>query len=196
MTTTQLCLLVRGGVHDGKLIPIQTPFLIGRAPECNLRPASLAVSGRHCLIEECRGNPVVRDLDSTNGTFLNDNRLMDPCELRDGAELRVGPLTFRVFDVSAHTTEEPEVPAMRPRDSEDTVVNRDVVGACDTVVNDDRLTDDEVAKLLLAEDESDVEPATSEAVMRVLDVIEEPAVVQPTAAAAKDILRQMRRSKK
>ncbi len=82
-------LVVVGGVYNGRVIPILAPFLIGRAAECNLRQA---ISLKHCVIEEREGRIVVRDLDSTNGTFLNDYLLTRGCPLREGDDLRVGPL--------------------------------------------------------------------------------------------------------
>lgn len=94
-------LVVVGGPHDGKVLPVQLPFMVGRAAECHLRPASVAVSALHCAIEDRQGRPVVRDLGSTNGTFVNGVRLTCEFPLRDSDELRVGPLRFlvRVYDL-------------------------------------------------------------------------------------------------
>jgi len=94
-------LVVVGGVHDGRVLPVQPPFLIGRGVECNLRPASDAVSLRHCAIQNRQGRPVILDLGSTNGTFVNGVQLTCDFPLRDGDELRVGPLHLlvRVYDL-------------------------------------------------------------------------------------------------
>lgn len=94
-------LVVVGGVHDGRVLPVQPPFLIGRAAECNLRPASEGVSMRHCAIESRQGRPVILDLGSANGTFVNGVQLTCDFPLRDGDELCVGPLHFfvRVYDL-------------------------------------------------------------------------------------------------
>lgn len=78
-------------VRVGKL-----PFLMGRDPHCELRPASRAISQRHCQLFEAKGRLFVRDLASTNGTFVNDVRIDSDTELRDGDLLRVGPLAFVV----------------------------------------------------------------------------------------------------
>ncbi|MGL4422649.1 MAG: FHA domain-containing protein, partial [Gemmataceae bacterium] len=69
-------LMVASGVHQGKVIPVAgAQFLIGRDPECQLRPASQAVSKQHCAIV-VRGTQVfLKDFGSTNGTFLNDTQL-------------------------------------------------------------------------------------------------------------------------
>ena len=92
-------LVVATGVHQGKVIPVPgTQFLIGRDPECQLRPASQAVSKQHCAIL-VRGEQVfVKDYGSTNGTFLNDEQLPanSELELKSGVRLRMGPLDFTV----------------------------------------------------------------------------------------------------
>jgi pSer/pThr/pTyr-binding forkhead associated (FHA) protein len=93
----KLRLVVAGGVHDSKAIPINLPqFVIGRDPQCQLRPASAAISKRHCAIM-VRGSQVfVRDFGSTNGTFVNGELVQGETELHDGDALKVGPLQFTV----------------------------------------------------------------------------------------------------
>jgi pSer/pThr/pTyr-binding forkhead associated (FHA) protein len=93
----KLRLIVVGGVHEGKAIPINLPqFVIGRDPQCQLRPASAAISKRHCAIM-VRGSQVfVRDFGSTNGTFANGELVQGEVELRNGDKLKVGPLEFTV----------------------------------------------------------------------------------------------------
>ncbi|MFO0823946.1 MAG: hypothetical protein U0792_12690 [Gemmataceae bacterium] len=87
------------------------------------------------------------------------------------------------------------LPTETPLNPNETVVNQDVQGADETVMNAPSMTDDEAARLLLVGDCEDEETnpnaATSEAVMRTLDAIEEPAA-PPTAPAASDIPGQMR----
>ncbi len=93
----KLRLIVVGGVHEGKAIPITLPqFVIGRDPQCQLRPASAAISKRHCAVL-VRGSQVfVRDFGSTNGTFVNGELVQGEVELHDGDQLKVGPLEFTV----------------------------------------------------------------------------------------------------
>jgi pSer/pThr/pTyr-binding forkhead associated (FHA) protein len=92
-------LVVATGVHQGKVIPILgTEFLIGRDPQCQLRPASQAVSKQHCAVLIRDGKVFVRDFGSTNGTFLN-NEPVTPngeAELKPDDRLRIGPLDFSV----------------------------------------------------------------------------------------------------
>ncbi len=90
-------LVVGQGAAKGKLIPISLPqFVIGRDSKCHLRPVSQTISKRHCelLIREERA--FVKDLGSTNGTFINDVPVKGERELHDGDVLKVGPLDFQV----------------------------------------------------------------------------------------------------
>lgn len=90
-------LVMSSGKSEGKIIPITlSQFLIGRDPQCHLRPASAAISKRHCALI-VRGNKAfVRDFDSTNGTFVNDEAVKGERELHDQDILKIGPLLFAV----------------------------------------------------------------------------------------------------
>ncbi|HTK78471.1 MAG TPA: FHA domain-containing protein [Gemmataceae bacterium] len=93
----KLSLVVASGVHEGKAIPITTPqFVIGRDEQCQLRPASPAISKRHCALMVRGGQVFVRDFGSTNGTFVNGQLVEGEVELFDRDLLKVGPLEFRV----------------------------------------------------------------------------------------------------
>jgi pSer/pThr/pTyr-binding forkhead associated (FHA) protein len=85
------------GKMEGKSIPIKIPqFLIGRDPQCNLRPASALISKKHCALL-VRGDQVfVRDFNSTNGTRVNDQVVKGEQELQNQDNLMIGPLLFRV----------------------------------------------------------------------------------------------------
>jgi len=92
-------LVVATGVHQGKVIPILgAEFLIGRDPQCQLRPASQAVSKQHCAVLVRDGKIFVKDYGSTNGTFLNDSPITPngEVEVRADDRLRIGPLDFSV----------------------------------------------------------------------------------------------------
>lgn len=85
------------GKGQGKQIPITlSQFVIGRDPECQLRPASAAVSKRHCAVIVRGETAFVRDFESTNGTFVNDEQVKGEKELKDADLLKVGPLLFTV----------------------------------------------------------------------------------------------------
>ena len=71
---------------------------IGRAVECEIVITSKRVSRRHSSIRREEWQVVLQDLDSTNGTFLNDERVMTPQPLHDGDHITIGDVTFVFHD--------------------------------------------------------------------------------------------------
>jgi predicted component of type VI protein secretion system len=94
----KLSLVVKGsGKQEGKVLAIPlAQFVIGRDPQCHLRPASPMISKRHCALLQRDGKAFVRDFDSTNGTFVNDQPVKGEVELKNDDTLKVGPLQFVV----------------------------------------------------------------------------------------------------
>jgi predicted component of type VI protein secretion system len=85
------------GRSEGQVIPVNlAQFVIGRDAQCNLRPASALISKRHCALIIRGEKAFIRDFDSTNGTFLNDQPVKDEIELHAKDNLKVGPLLFEV----------------------------------------------------------------------------------------------------
>ncbi len=71
------------------------PFLIGRDPGANLHIDALSVSWQHAQIAQRGGGHAIRDLGSTNGTFVNDTRLTDEAHrLQTEDTIRIGPRLF------------------------------------------------------------------------------------------------------
>jgi predicted component of type VI protein secretion system len=109
-------------IRAGKVIPVtMSPFVIGRNPKCHLRPASVAVSTRHCAIWQKGERVIVRDLGSSNGTFVNGQRVHDRKEIQDGDRLQVGPLSFNVSvrKGPAVNEQKPLSPSKPPDDGND-----------------------------------------------------------------------------
>ena len=90
--------VLRPANHFGEVIRVAgSTFLIGRDPKCQLRPASAQISRCHCELKVCDGTIFVHDLNSANGTFVNDQPVQAVEELHHEDRLRVGPLEFEVF---------------------------------------------------------------------------------------------------
>src|SRR6266478_7597575 len=101
--------VVTAGKMHGKSIPILLPeFVIGRDPDCQLRPASPLISKKHCAFI-IRGNKAsVRDFGSTNGTTVNDEPLQGEREIVNDDIVKVGPIEFRVeLEVTAAVRQTP-----------------------------------------------------------------------------------------
>jgi pSer/pThr/pTyr-binding forkhead associated (FHA) protein len=95
LSAMNLSLLVSAGANQGKVITVPgTQFIIGRDEGCHLRPASPAISKRHCAVFIRNGQVFVRDLGSTNGTLVNDEAVTGDRPVNDGDRLKVGPLDF------------------------------------------------------------------------------------------------------
>ncbi len=93
----KLRLVVVKGRPEGMEIPLPMPqFLIGRDPQCNLRPSSESVSKLHCAVVQRTEGVFVRDLKSTNGTFINNDRIHGEVKVKDGDLIKVGPLVLAV----------------------------------------------------------------------------------------------------
>jgi pSer/pThr/pTyr-binding forkhead associated (FHA) protein len=82
-------------VHaDGAAKPratyLATNTVVGRGAECDLRLDDTFVSQEHARIFAKDGSWYVEDLGSTNGTFVNEQRLAAPAMLTSGDRIRVG----------------------------------------------------------------------------------------------------------
>lgn len=107
------------GKAQGQIIPIKlAQFVIGRDPQCNLRPASALISKRHCAILVKSGQVFVRDFDSTNGTFINEKPVKGEASLHNDDELKVGPLCFKVVIEDQASISKP-TPPPKPAGSAD-----------------------------------------------------------------------------
>jgi pSer/pThr/pTyr-binding forkhead associated (FHA) protein len=69
---------------------LDTNVTIGRAPECELRIDDTYASQQHARVFGRSGSWYVEDLGSTNGTFVNEQRLSAPAMLQPGDRVRVG----------------------------------------------------------------------------------------------------------
>lgn len=65
------------------------PFTIGKSQTCNLVIADKVVSRHHAEVVQYGDKYFIKDLSSTNGTFINGNKLMadTDIELKDGQEI-------------------------------------------------------------------------------------------------------------
>ncbi len=71
------------------------PVSIGRSPDNDLPVDNLAVSNHHARVYFEAGRLVVEDLDSLNGTFVNDLRI-ERATLHDGDSIHVGKHYIKV----------------------------------------------------------------------------------------------------
>jgi pSer/pThr/pTyr-binding forkhead associated (FHA) protein len=113
--------VVNAGKASGQTIAIKTPkFVIGRDPDCNLRPASAMISKKHCAFVVKAGQVALHDFGSTNGTFLNDQPVQGEVALKHDDVVKVGPLTFKVVIEGTPAPSKPTpLPKPQGRNSEE-----------------------------------------------------------------------------
>ena len=91
----------------------ESPFTVGRRAFSSLRLTAHSVSGHHAEIYTHEGKYFVRDLGSTNGTFLNGVRITEDAEIKHGDWLQFASLTFQVKNehrtTSAKTLDEKQI---------------------------------------------------------------------------------------
>ncbi|MBS0207916.1 MAG: FHA domain-containing protein [Planctomycetes bacterium] len=89
-------LIVVSGESNAREVPIKRlPLTIGRDPTADLRIVHSQISRRHCQFFLRNGRLALRDLRSSNGTFI-DGKAIDEASVKPGATITIGPLTFRV----------------------------------------------------------------------------------------------------
>jgi len=95
------CLVVLQGQRLGQRIDIgDAPLVIGRAPECEFQIMERSVSRQHSKIWREPSGYRVKDLDSTNKTFLNDQPIIE-AELKDGDHITIGSCVLKFMDRSS-----------------------------------------------------------------------------------------------
>ena len=89
------CLVVINGTDLGKRYPL-TRFstVIGRSSKTDVQIEEDSISRNHGMIVNQGDRYLLKDLGSTNGTYVND-RLIDELDLRDGDLIKIGRTIFK-----------------------------------------------------------------------------------------------------
>jgi pSer/pThr/pTyr-binding forkhead associated (FHA) protein len=85
---------VTGGAF-GRSYPLQGPVTIGRSPECDIHINDPGLSRIHARLVPGEDGVHIEDLNSTNGSFLNDRRVIKE-RARMGDEIGFDKLRFRL----------------------------------------------------------------------------------------------------
>ncbi|MBM4016364.1 MAG: FHA domain-containing protein [Planctomycetes bacterium] len=100
-------LLIENGPEKGRGIELKAgiSWTLGRDTGCDLKLQGDLVSRKHCMLKEFKGGYYVKDLDSLNGTFLNDQAITQ-VELKPGDKLQLGDVVLTFLDESLAKTKE------------------------------------------------------------------------------------------
>lgn len=80
-----------------QVVPLDSqPVSLGRAPSMTVQLDDVYVSDEHALITPTDDGWAVRDLGSTNGTYLNGAKVTQPTPLSAGDQLRLGKTRVEV----------------------------------------------------------------------------------------------------
>ncbi len=94
-------LIAEGNGHGPEKIPITPPFRIGRREGFDLCLTSQTVSGLHAEILEEDGQLWLHDLNSTNGTLVNRQRIRTKTPLHENDTVQFGSCVFSVSQETA-----------------------------------------------------------------------------------------------
>lgn len=116
-------LLEDGSVSDTR-IPIDADFSVGRGEDCGLTLESTKASRLHANVI-LEGDQVwVEDLNSTNGTFINENKVSGKVKAESGDLVRFGDVSYRLIapSRSGEVDEQQEAAQATPADEGATVL--------------------------------------------------------------------------
>lgn len=119
----QVNLRVLAGPYKGRVFTFTQPdtFLIGRTDDSHLcLPQDKFFSRHHCMLEITPPRCFLRDLGSTNGTFVNGQRVAE-ASLTSGDQIQGGE-TVLLVEVSANETDSPITTQQDQRLTQPTIV--------------------------------------------------------------------------
>jgi len=101
MTSQTFQLVMRAGPNPGKAFTLsKSEIVIGRDVNADVAVNTAEVSRRHARLLLDAGVYIIEDLGSTNGTFINGQRLNSPMPLRSGDVIMLGEAATLVYEAS------------------------------------------------------------------------------------------------
>jgi len=108
-------LTMRSGPNPGQTFPIeQEEMVLGRDLTNDIPISDPEVSRRHARFIMQDDNLIVEDLGSTNGTFLNGQRVSNPQQLRAGDVITFGESIVMVFEKTSYDPDATVVSSQAP----------------------------------------------------------------------------------
>lgn len=99
METTGWALKANHSALANRVFPVKSNTVVGRSNECDITLAAAHLSRRHAELIVREGLMYVKDLGSSNGTFVNGRRVTES-RVKRGDDLRFDTLSFGVIGPS------------------------------------------------------------------------------------------------
>lgn len=90
------CFIVEKELVEKRVIPFYSRLTIGRQSTNDIALPDRTISKRHAIVGRVKGQTVVKDLGSRNGTFVNGEKV-EKSILLSGDRLKVGSVSLRYF---------------------------------------------------------------------------------------------------
>ncbi|WP_196000893.1 FHA domain-containing protein [Clostridium sp. 1001271B_151109_B4] len=88
---------VNSVLEQGSVVPIRGIITLGRKPENTIVLTEPFVSGNHAKIYAKNNNLYVEDLNSTNGVYVNSEKIQEKYKLVADDEVKIGSAIFKVL---------------------------------------------------------------------------------------------------
>lgn len=93
------CILINSHGISSLSLGNSSKYIIGRSRSASIRVDDQTVSDQHLSIEVINGDVWIEDLNSRNGTFVNDNRLTGKVSIKTSDHIRLGHRTsIKLYD--------------------------------------------------------------------------------------------------
>ena len=90
-------LVIVDGQNAGMTFPLPPSCTVGRAPDNSIVVSDQFISSHHARIYKSkRGDWVLEDLGSTNGTYLDEKQIAGPVIIKPGQLIRLGATSFEL----------------------------------------------------------------------------------------------------
>lgn len=168
-------LKAKTGSLVGKTFPIPPAgkVIIGRANNCDIQLPANHVSRQHAEVQIVSGKLMVKDLNSSNGTYINRKKVADG-ELKNGDEVRFDTFSFEVVGPGAGAA----AAAAAPEQDAANTQYRPAVAETGTRPKAD------LPEAAAKPAGSNTKPPSATAATRVLPKVSDPAPEQPAAPEA------------
>lgn len=99
MPASRFQLRIRNAILDDRILTLhEDGAIVGRGDAAAIRLEDSTISRFHARLEPALNHVLVTDLDSSNGTFVDEVRITAPCAARAGQQLRFGAVRCELID--------------------------------------------------------------------------------------------------